>query len=153
MPAALSNDVDFLRKLGVKPEQRLGLVRAPVEWVRALRTLRPFGAAQGKQAQGGEIVAWASVAKAGKADIILAWLAPKDDLRKTFDALETKIPPDGAIWAVIPKRGALAKGEVAVNWLEMQAAGLASGRLVDNKELRFDDRYYGTRFVVRRDKR
>ena len=102
---------------------------------------------------GGEIVAWASVAKAGKANIILAWLAPKDDLRKTFDALETKIPPDGAIWAVIPKRGALAKGEVAVNWLEMQAAGLASGRLVDNKELRFDDRYYGTRFVVRKDQR
>ena len=153
MPAALSIDIDFLRKLGVQPEQRLGLVRAPVEWVRSLRTLRPAGAAQDKQAQAGEIVAWASVAKAGKADIILAWLAPKDDLRKTFDALETKIPPDGAIWAVIPKRGALARGEVAVNWIEMQAAGLASGRLVDNKELRFDDRYYGTRFVVRKDKR
>jgi hypothetical protein len=89
-----------------------------------------------------------------KADIILRpWLAPKDDLRETFDALETKIPPDGAIWAVIPKRGGLARGEVAVNWIEMQAAGLASGRLVDNKELRFDDRYYGTRFVVRKDKR
>ena len=157
MPAALSIGIDFLRKLGVKPEQRLGLVRAPADWVRTLRqthaTLRPSGAAQDKQAQGGDIAAWASVAKAGRADVILAWLAPKDDLRKTFDALETKIPSDGAIWAVIVKRGALAKGEVAVNWLEMQAAGLASGRLVDNKELRFDDRYYGTRFVVRRERR
>jgi len=93
------------------------------------------------------------MAKAGKADVILAWLAPKDELRATFDALEARIPPDGAIWAVIPKKSALAKGEVAVNWMTMQAAGLESGRLVDNKELRFDDRYYGTRFVVRKDQR
>jgi hypothetical protein len=35
----------------------------------------------------------------------------------------------------------------------MQAAGVASGRLVDNKELRFDNRYYGTRFVVRKNQR
>ena len=155
MPA-LELDTDFLRKLGLKPEQRIGLVRAPQEWLRALRqacaTLPPPGAAQDGP-PGGEIVAWASVAKAGKADIILAWLAPKDDLRTTFDALEARIPPDGAIWAVIAKRSALAKGEIAVNWMAMQAAGLESGRLVDNKELRFDDRYYGTRFVVRKDQR
>ena len=156
MPA-LELDTDFLRKLGLKPEHRIGLVRAPPEWLRALRQayapLRRPGAAQGEQTQGREVVAWASLAKAGKADIILAWLAPKDDLRKTFDALETKIPPDGAIWAVIAKRSALAKGEIGVNWMVMQAAGLESGRLVDNKELRFDDRYYGTRFVVRRNAR
>jgi hypothetical protein len=40
---ALSIDIDFLRKLGVKPEQRLGLVRAPVEWVRTLRAFDPHG--------------------------------------------------------------------------------------------------------------
>ena len=105
--AALEFAPDFLQKLGLKPEQRIGLVRAPPEWLRVLRQacamLRPSGAAA-DQAKAGELVAWASVAKAGKADIILAWLAPKDDLRRTFDALETKIPPDGAIWAVIEER-------------------------------------------------
>ena len=142
-PAAI--DADFLRKLGLKPEQRLGLVRAPDGWVAALR-----------QAQGGDssaIAPWPSAAEAEDADIVLVWLEPSDDLRAVFDALERRIPPDGAIWAVIPKKSALQKGEVAVEWKEMQAAGLASGRLVDNKELRFDDRHYGTRFVVRRELR
>jgi len=147
VPAALEIDPNFLRKLGLKPEQRLGLVRAPLEWIRTLRQ------AHAAQAQGGEVVAWASVAKAGKADIILAWLAPKDELRKTFEALATKVPPDGAIWAIIVKKSGLAKGELAIRWHAMQTAGLESGRLVDNKELRFDGRYYGTRFVVRKDLR
>jgi hypothetical protein len=133
-------DTDFLRKLGLKPEQRLGVVNAPDGWPAALDALTTT-------------VAWPSVAKARDADIILVWLDPGDDLRAAFDALEARIPPDGAIWAVIPKKSALAKGEAAVEWHAMQAAGLASGRLVDNKELRFDDRYYGTRFVVRKEHR
>jgi hypothetical protein len=133
-------DSDFLRKLGLKPGLRLGLVRPPQGWARALST-------------NGTVVSWPSVGRAGKADLILVWLGPNDDLRRAFDALERKIPPDGAIWAVIPKKSALAKGEAAVEWPTMQAAGLASGRLVDNKELRFDERYYGTRFVVRKDQR
>jgi hypothetical protein len=144
--AATEVQTDFLRKLGLKPEQRIGLIRAPAGWLRALRE------AWAPLSDGG-LVAWTSIARAGKADIILAWLAPKDDLAATFDALESRIPPDGAIWAVIAKRSALARGEIGVNWMAMQAAGLASGRLVDNKELRFDDRYYGTRFVVRKDQR
>jgi hypothetical protein len=132
--------LDFLRKLGLKPGQRLGLVRPPNGWARALST-------------DSTVVSWPSAGRAGSADLILAWLEPKDDLRKTFDVLESKIPSDGAIWAVIPKKSALAKGEVAVEWIVMQAAGLASGRLVDNKELRFNERYYGTRFVVRKERR
>jgi hypothetical protein len=138
--AAPDIDATFLRKLGLRDGQRLGLVRAPKGWVAALGALAP-------------VAAWPSAAEAGEADVMLAWLGPSDDLRAAFDALERRIPPDGAVWAVIPKKSALQKGEVAVPWAEMQAAGLASGRLVDNKELRFDDRYYGTRFVVRKDKR
>jgi hypothetical protein len=139
--AALAIDVDFLRKLGLKEGQRLGFVRAPEAWAGAL------------DARHDHVGVWPSSAKAGRADVLLVWLEPKDDLRKVFSAVEKKIPPDGAIWAVIPKKSALAKGEAAVDWHAMQAAGLASGRLVDNKELRFDDRYYGTRFVVRKDRR
>jgi hypothetical protein len=133
-------DSDFLRKLGLKPEHRLGLVRAPEEWAEALKSIA-------------RVVTWPSAVKAREANVILVWLAPSDDLRAVFDTLERRIPPDGAVWTVIPKKSALAKGEVAVEWAAMQAAGLASGRLVDNKELRFDDRYYGTRFVVRKEHR
>ena len=136
MPSGAALDADFLRKLGLKPGGRLGVVRAPDGWAEALEKLTPTDAS-------------ASLARARRADVILAWLTPKDDLRKVFSALERKIPPNGAVWAVIPKKSALSKGEAAVEWKDMQAAGLASGRLVDNKELRFDDRYYGTRFVVR----
>jgi len=138
--SAVEIDAGFLRKLGLRAGQRLGVVRAPDGWAQALGRLTPVEVA-------------ASSSRARRSDIILAWLSPKDDLRRVFDALERKIPPDGAIWAVILKKTALAKGEQAVGWHEMQAAGLASGRLVDNKELRFDDRYYGTRFVVRKDHR
>ncbi len=140
MTASAAVDSEFLRKLGLEPGQRLGLVRAPESWAEALGDLT-------------EVVAWPSPEEAGEADVILTWLQPSDELRRVFDTLERRIPPDGAVWAVIPKRSALAKGEVAVEWAAMQAAGLASGRLVDNKELRFDDRYYGTRFVVRREQR
>ena len=128
-------DAAFLTKLGLKPGRRLRLVRAPEAWQRALSQLAPMSG------------------RTAKADIVLVWLQPKDDLRNVFDRLEAAIPPDGAIWAVIPKKSALRKGEPAVEWAAMQAAGLASRRLVDNKELRFDDRYYGTRFVVRRERR
>ena len=138
-------DADFLRKLGLKPGQRLGLVRAPDGWAEALR-----------QAQGGDagaVASWPSAAEVKSADVLLVWLEPSNDLRGVFDALERRIPPDGAIWVVIPKKSALQRGELAVEWKEMQAAGLVSGRLVDNKELRFDERYYGTRFVVRKERR
>jgi hypothetical protein len=135
-------DGDFLRKLGYKPEQRLSIVGAPEEWVDSMRGLLD-----------GSVAAARSPSTTRTSYVQIIWLTPNDDLRATFDALEQRIPPDGAIWAVIPKKSALAKGEIAIEWGAMQAAGLASGRLVDNKELRFDDRYYGTRFVVRKDKR
>ncbi|MEX2160049.1 MAG: hypothetical protein WEB04_11665 [Dehalococcoidia bacterium] len=140
MTDSLAIDAAFLTKLGLKPGQRLGLVRAPDAWAAALE-------------KAADAASWATASKARTADVILAWLEPRDDLRMAFDALERKIPPAGAVWAVIPKKSALRNGEDAVAWAEMQAAGLASGRLVDNKELRFDDRYYGTRFVVRKDQR
>lgn len=136
----LELDADFLRKLGLKDGQRLALVAAPDGWIEALSKLT-------------NVDARPSAKRTRKADVLLVWLSPTNDVRATFDTLELRIPPDGAIWAVIPKKSALAKGETAVQWADMQAAGLASGRLVDNKELRFDDRYYGTRFVVRKERR
>jgi hypothetical protein len=140
MPVGARIDDDFIHKLGLKSGQRLSLVRPPNGWADAL-------------AEVDDVSVSGSAVRARKANVILVWLAPADDLHRTFEALERKIPVDGAVWAIIPKKSALAKGECAVEWTEMQAAGLASGRLVDNKELRFDDRYYGTRFVVRREKR
>ncbi len=133
-------DADFLRKLGLRPGGRLGVIGAPDGWVETLGALTP-------------VRSFRSASGAREAEVQLVWLTPSDNLREVFDALERRIPADGAIWVVIPKKSALRKGEVAVEWAKMQEAGLASGRLVDNKELRFDDRYYGTRFVVRRERR
>jgi len=133
-------DDDFLRKLGLKPGGRLGVVAAPDAWLDALSALTP-------------VESWRDASAAAEADVTLVWLTPFDDLRAAFDALEARIATDGAVWAVIPKKSALARGEAAVEWATLQSAGLASGRLVDNKELRFDNRYYGTRFVVRKERR
>ena len=140
MPDDPPIDAAFLTKLGLRPGEILGLVRAPDGWAARLAALA-------------DVAPSPSPARARKADVILAWLEPRNDLSQVFAALERKIPPDGAVWAVIPKKSALKNGEAAVAWAGMQAAGLASGRLVDNKELRFDGRYYGTRFVVRKEQR
>ena len=140
MPDDPPIDAAFLTKLGLRPGETLGLVRAPDGWARRLARLANTASA-------------ASASRARRANVILAWLEPSDNLPMVFAALERKIPPEGAVWAVIPKKSALKNGEAAVAWAGMQAAGLASGRLVDNKELRFDGRHYGTRFVVRKEQR
>jgi hypothetical protein len=67
-------------------------------------------------------------------------------------ALQFNIVPDGAIWVVIPKKKFAAKRGIAFSWEEMQAAGLQTD-LVDNKVATVSEEDYGTRFVIRKDRR
>jgi hypothetical protein len=69
-----------------------------------------------------------------------------------FRRLQSEIVPNGAIWAVIPKKKFAPAHGIAFSWSEMQAAALQTD-LVDNKEASFSEEEYGTRFVIRKEKR
>jgi len=59
--------------------------------------------------------------------------------------------PDGAIWAVIPKKRERKK--TGVTFGQVQAAALKTTDLVDNKIASLSDSEYGIRFAVRKEKR
>ena len=87
-----------------------------------------------------------------QANIILVWPTETDDLRELFQRLRQAITTDGAIWAVIPKKGTAKKKAAGVTFDQVQAAALTTD-LVDNKVASFSDEEYGIRFVIRREKR
>lgn len=87
-----------------------------------------------------------------QANTVLVWLAQKDDLSGLFPRLRHAITPDGAIWAIIPKKKAAESKATGVTFKQFQAAALTTD-LVDNKVVSFSAEEYGIRFVVRKEKR
>ena len=75
-----------------------------------------------------------------------------DELAGRFAALQWRIMPDGAIWAMLLKKPIARTRSVTLTWEAMQAAALQTD-LVDNKIASFSDEEYGTRFVIRRERR
>ncbi len=135
----MSGYAELVRKLGIKPSSRIVAVNPNPEIISGIKTALPK-----------EATIQTAVSTNTKADIILIWLTDKDDLARTFWSLEKSIVPDGAIWAVIPKK---LKGKTTgVSFDEVQAAALKLD-LVDNKIASFSDKEYGTRFVIRKEKR
>jgi hypothetical protein len=130
---------DLAKKLGIKPGMAVCLLDAPPEAEAAVR----------------ESVAWAVFTAAlgeGRYDVILFWPRHLAGLAERFAELQRRIAPDGSIWAVIPKQKFAARRGVGLTWEEMQAAGLQTD-LVDNKVASITEQDYGTRFVIRKERR
>ena len=85
-------------------------------------------------------------------DLILFWLRSLDGLPELFASLQGCLQPDGALWVVIPKVKFASARSIHFNWEQMQAAGLTTD-LVDNKTATISVEEYGTRFVIRKDRR
>ena len=132
---------EFAVKLGIRAGQRVHLEGAPSEFAAERLTGLPPGC---------EIAT--VLADGTRPDMVILWLKDKEGLDVLFRRLRHLIPPDGAVWAVIPKKSARPNGSAAPDFDEVLAAGLPTG-LVDNKTLTFDDVEYGIRFVVRRELR
>jgi hypothetical protein len=130
---------DLAKKLGIKPGMAVCLLDAPPEAEDVVRESAP-----------GTI--FATVLGAGRYDTILFWPHDLDGLVGRFAELERCIVPDGSIWAVIPKQKFAARRGVHFTWEEMQAAGLQTD-LVDNKVASITEQDYGTRFVIRKERR
>ena len=87
-----------------------------------------------------------------RCDLVLFWPDEPAGLEERFRQLQARIDPAGAVWAIIPKKKfARARGN-SLTWEQLQAAALRTD-LVDNKIASVSEQEYGTRFVIRKDRR
>lgn len=85
-------------------------------------------------------------------DLIFTWPERLAGLNGHFADLQRRITPQGAIWAVMPKKKHAARRGIDFTWEQMQAAALQTD-LVDNKTASISEQEYGTRFVIRSNRR
>jgi len=131
---------DLAKKLGIMPGDRVCILDAPPEAGRAIREAAPGGVEFFDQL-------------AGEAyNVVLFWPRELEGLERRFASYTAYIVPGGAIWAVMPKKKFAAQRGVSFTWEEMQAAGLLTD-LVDNKVAAVTEEDYGTRFVIRKERR
>jgi hypothetical protein len=131
---------DLAHKLGLKEGLQVCLLEAPPEAEAAMRSAAPPG------------VQFSSRLEEGCYDMILFWPQKLEGLAELFSALQGQIVPTGAVWAVMPKKKFAPARGVTFTWEELQAAGLQTD-LVDNKIASITEQDYGTRFVIRKERR
>ena len=135
----------FVKKLGLRPGQRVCLLPAPGDPLSAQ-------AAAGLHAACPPGVSVDTRLEPGRYDQIFFWPNSLEGLDELFAELQGWITPQGAVWAVIPKQQyALPRG-ITFTWEAVQAAGLQTD-LVDNKIASLNEQDYATRFVIRKDRR
>lgn len=132
--------VDLANKLGIKPGMMVCLLDAPEETAVALRAAAPDG------------VTFLTALPPQKVPLVLFWPSSRAGLVAQFALLQQAIEPDGAVWAVIPKKADARRRSLDFGWDEVQQAGLETD-LVDNKIVSITAVEYGTRFVIRKDRR
>jgi hypothetical protein len=123
----------LVRKLGIKPETRLGLIGAP----------------DGFDATLGELPAGVHVRRrlGGRPfDVIVAFFARRPDLERRLPSLAGALDPGGGLWIAWPKRASGVTTDVTEN--VVRDLGLAAG-LVDNKVCAVDQVWSGLRLVYR----
>jgi hypothetical protein len=131
-PAGYSG-TPLARKLGIKPDMRVGLISAPEGFETMLGDLPP-GVALRRRLQ-------------GRFDVIVAFGTRRGEVERRLPKWQEALAVDGGLWLAWPKRTsgvATDLGEAAIRGL-----GLAAG-LVDNKVCAIDEAWSGLRFVYRR---
>ena len=137
----MSDASNLARKLGIAPGCSILLLDAPASSGALLRDACPPGVTLANSDNGAE-----------RYDLIFLWLRSADGVVERFTALQWRIVSDGAIWVMLLKKPVARQRGVTLTWDQMQAAALQTD-LVDNKIASFSDEEYGTRFVIRRERR
>jgi hypothetical protein len=132
-PAGYSG-TPLVRKLGIKPEARLGLIGAPEDFDVTLGELPP-GVRLRRRLRGEPF------------DVIVAFNLRRADLERRLPALAGALDPAGGLWLAWPKRASGVATDVTED--VVRRAGLAAG-LVDNKVCAIDHVWSGLRLVYRR---
>ncbi len=137
----MDSATELVRKLGVKAHSLVVAINANLEILAKIQECLPEGA-----------ILLTDLPPETQANIILVWLTERDDSYQVFQRLRHAIVPDGAIWAVIPKKVAAKKKAESFTFAQVQAAALQTD-LVDNKVVSLSGEEYGIRFVIRRERR
>jgi hypothetical protein len=131
-PAGYSG-TPLVRKLGIKPEARLGLIGAPEGFDRTLGQL-PDGV-RVRRRLGGQPF-----------DVIVAFFDARAGLVRRLPALARALDPAGGLWIAWPKQASGVPTDLTDN--VVRGVGLAGG-LVDNKVCAIDETWSGLRLVYR----
>lgn len=135
MPAAGSagySGTPLPRKLGIKPEARLGLIGAPDGFDGVLGELPP-GVSVRRRLQ-------------GSFDVIVAFFVQRSELERRLPRCRDALTPAGGLWLAWPKRSSGVATDLGEGMV--RDMGLAAG-LVDNKVCAIDATWSGLRFVFR----
>ena len=136
------SDVSSLaRKFGIVPGCSMRLIDAPAPSAALLRDACPPGVLLAEGSDSDE-----------RHDLIFLWPQSVVGLAERFAALQWRIVFDGAIWVMLLKQPVARSRGVILTWDAMQAAALQTD-LVDNKVATFSAEEYGTRLVIRRERR
>ena len=130
-PAGYSG-TPLVRKLGIKPGARLGLIAAPAGFDAVLGQL-PDGVSVRRSAR-------------GPLDVIVAFCPQLADLRRRLPGLQAALDPAGGLWIAWPKRSSGIGTDLTENVVRDLA--LDAG-LVDNKVCAIDEIWSGLRLVYR----
>jgi hypothetical protein len=120
------------RKLGIKPEARLGLIGAPEGFDETLGELPP-GVVVRRRLQ-------------GPCDVLVAFFTERAVLERRLPALKRALDEAGRLWLAWPKRSSGVPTDLGDG--PVRELGLAAG-LVDNKVCAIDGTWSGLRFVYR----
>lgn len=131
-PAGYSG-TPLVRKLGIKPDARLGLIGAPDRFDETLGELPP-GVLVRRRLGGAPF------------DVIVAFFSRSSDLERRLAALVGALDTAGGLWLAWPKRASGVPTDLTD--IAVRNLGLATG-LVDNKVCAIDQVWSGLRLVHR----
>ncbi len=121
-----------MRKLGIKPDSRVGLMGAPDGFDETLGEL-PDGVTVRRSAR-------------GPLDVIVAFTVSRAELERRLPVLRRSLDQAGGLWIAWPKRASGVATDVGEG--VVRELGLAAG-LVDNKVCAIDEVWSGLRLVYR----
>ena len=125
----------LVKKLGIKPGDRVALVNEPLAFPRELVGLPPNV----------ELVGADHNPKPGTLNVVILFLKSTAELKKLLPAMKSKIQQHGMIWAAWPKKASRLKTDLDENII--RDFGLAKG-LVDVKVCAVNEIWSGLKFVI-----
>jgi hypothetical protein len=131
-PPAGYSGTPLVRKLGIKPEARLGLIGAPDGFDDVLGELPP-GVVVRRRLQ-------------GTFDVLVAFATRRAELERRLPSWRAALDQAGGLWVTWPKRASGVPTDLGDG--VVRELGLAAG-LVDNKVCAIDATWSGLRFVYR----
>src|SRR3954471_1767492 len=134
-PTSGYSGTPLVKKLGIKPGDKLAMVNEPLAFPRELVGL-PAGV---------ETIAADENPKPGTLNVVILFLKNTAELKKLLPAMKSKIAQHGMIWTAWPKKTSRVQSDLDENIIRDK--GLSIG-LVDIKVCAINEIWSGLKFVI-----